>query len=372
LGVTVVGALLFDMLLLSRGLIVSFRELLQSTGFDVRVTATDALPGTGPAVPRAGEVGQALLALPEVAELVAVRFDSATARSPKGDSVTVAIIGSGPRRRGEWRMVAGQDLSDAADDARPEIVVNRALAAEFGLRPGSLVSFDSVLPPLECRVAGIAEFPFEAVGERMAALTLRGFTRAFPEKDADEADLLLVASDAGFGPDAAVAAIRRLRPDLHAFSIEEVLERLRQAEFSYFRQVSFVLSTIASLFALLLVATLLTVSVNQRLAEVAALRALGFSRRRITADLLAESALLVGIGGVLAVPVGLLLSRALDSILRQMPDLPARLHFFVFEPRALLLHASLLALASLLAALYPLSIAARLPIAATLRNESAS
>ena len=62
----------------------------------------------------------------------------------------------------------------------------------------------------------------------------------------------------------------------------------------------------------------------------------------------------------------------LDSILRQMPDLPARLHFFVFEPRALALHASLLALASLLAAAYPMSIAARLPIAATLRNESIS
>ena len=40
-GVAVIGALLFDMLLLSRGLLVSFRDLLDSAGYDVRiVTAT--------------------------------------------------------------------------------------------------------------------------------------------------------------------------------------------------------------------------------------------------------------------------------------------------------------------------------------------
>jgi putative ABC transport system permease protein len=120
------------------------------------------------------------------------------------------------------------------------------------------------------------------------------------------------------------------------------------------------------------VTTLLTVSVNQRLGEVAALRALGFTRRRIAADLLAESALLVGAGGALAVPLGLALARVLDGILRQMPELPERLHFFVFEPRALALHAALLAVACLGAAAYPVLLAARLPIAATLRKETLS
>jgi putative ABC transport system permease protein len=206
----------------------------------------------------------------------------------------------------------------------------------------------------------------------MAGVTLPGFVLAFPSAGTDEADLLLVAARPESGTEAAVAAIRRARPDLHAFSIADVLERLRQAEFSYFRQVSFVLSTIASFFALLLVTTLLTVSVNQRLGEVAALRALGFSRRRITADLLAESAVLVGGGGLLAVPLGLLLAAGLDSILRQMPGLPARLHFFVFEPRALALHLGFLVLASLLSAAYPVILAARLPIAATLRKENVS
>jgi putative ABC transport system permease protein len=221
-------------------------------------------------------------------------------------------------------------------------------------------------------VAGVVEFPFETAGEAVAAVTLRGFAQAVGGADDDQADLLLVASRKESGTEAAVAAIRARRPDLHPFSTEEVLERLRRGEFSYFRQISFVLSTITSFFAFLLVTTLLTVSVNQRLGEVAALRALGFSRRRIAADLLAESALLVGTGGVLAVPLGLVLARALDAVLRQMPEVPQRLHFFVFEPRALALHAALLASTCLLAAAYPVWLAARLPIAATLRKETLS
>jgi len=371
-GVAVVGALLFDMLLLSRGLIVSFRDLLESTGFDVRVTATEALPGLGPPVPDAIPTAEALRRLPELADVVPVRFGAASVEAADGASRPVAVVGSQTRRRGEWRVLRGADLSDGAPDGRPDMVVNRTFAREHALEPGSTVRLTSTLPPREFRVSGIVEFPFESAREAMAGVTLAGFARAFPAASADEADLLLVASRPGVGAEAAVAAIRGARPDLHSFSIDEVLERLRQAEFSYFRQVSFVLATIASFFALLLVATLLTVSVNQRLGEVAALRALGFSRRRIVAELVAESALLVGGGGLLAIPLGLLLARGLDSILRQMPGLPRRLHFFVFEPRALALHLGFLVLAALVAAAYPVALATRLPIAATLRRESVS
>jgi putative ABC transport system permease protein len=371
-GVAVVGALLFDMLLLSRGLLVSFRDLLESTGFDVRITATEALPGAGPPLAGALAVARALEGLPELADVVPVRFGEATVEARDGKTSEVVLIGSGARRRGEWRLLRGTDPVDEADSARPAMVVNRTFARDHGLEPGSVVRLASTLPAREFRVTGIVEFPFEAAGERMAGVTLAGFAAALPTRRRDEADLLLVASRPGAGTEAALAAIRRARPDLHAFSIDDVLERLRQAEFSYFRQVSVVLATIASFFALLLVTTLLTVSVNQRLGEVAALRALGFSRRRITADLLAESALLVGGGGALSIPLGLLLARGLDSILRQMPDLPARLHFFVFEPRALALHAAFLVLAALVAAAYPVLLAARLPIAATLRRENVS
>jgi putative ABC transport system permease protein len=112
--------------------------------------------------------------------------------------------------------------------------------------------------------------------------------------------------------------------------------------------------------------------VNQRFAEIASLRALGFARRRIVADLLWESALMVGTGGLIALPVGGLLASRLDAILKAMPGLPERLHFFVMEPRSALLYVALLTGTGILAALYPVYLAARLPIAATLRKETVS
>jgi putative ABC transport system permease protein len=150
---------------------------------------------------------------------------------------------------------------------------------------------------------------------------------------------------------------------------EDLLGVLQENGFSYFRQISTVLTTVTLAFALLLITVLLTVSVNQRLGEIAALRALGFSRRRVVADVLSESALIVGAGGALSLPLGLLLAQGLDRILTSMPGLPADLHFFVFEPRALLTHVALLVVTAVAAALYPMRIVARLPIAATLRDE---
>ena len=132
------------------------------------------------------------------------------------------------------------------------------------------------------------------------------------------------------------------------------------------------LSSITLAFAFLLVATLLTVSVNQKLGQVAALRALGLPRRRIAAMLLWESALLVGVGGVSSVPLGWALAAILDRILRDMPGIPEQVHFFVFEPRTAVLHLALLAATGVAAAVYPVWIATRLPIAATLRLETVS
>jgi hypothetical protein len=67
-----------------------------------------------------------------------------------------------------------------------------------------------------------------------------------------------------------------------------------------------------------------------------------------------------------------MLSLWLDEILRAMPGVPADLHFFAFEPRALVLHVALLAVAALAAAAYPMRIVGTLPIASTLRREVVS
>ena len=44
-GIAATGALLFDMLLLSRGLLLSFSDLLASGGYDVRIVGATGLAG---------------------------------------------------------------------------------------------------------------------------------------------------------------------------------------------------------------------------------------------------------------------------------------------------------------------------------------
>lgn len=376
-GVAVVAALLFDMLLLSRGLQVSLKELLDSAGFDVRVTATDALPGTGPRLDQGSELVHELRALDEIGDAVGFRFGSAEIADRADSELRVRLIGSTGPARDTWTVLEGEGPSFSPAAGAPEVLVNRRVADALTLAVGDSLQLRgacgrqaSALPPVEFRVAGIARFRFDARAGLTAVTDLANFASACDVADGGAVDMLLLATAPGVAPVEAVEAIRRSRPELHVFSNRQLVDRLQRTNFSYFSQVSFALSTVTLFFAFLLTATLLTVSVNQRLGEVAGLRALGFSRRRIVADLLCESGLLIGAGGLLSLPLGGFLALRLDAILRDMPDLPADLHFFVFRPGSLLIHASLLLATGVLASLYPIYLAARLPIAATLRRET--
>ena len=392
LGVAAVGALLFDMLLLSRGLVLSFRDLLDRAGFDIRVLATDAPPFSGPLLTGATALSRALSRLPEVESVLQLRLRdvefaqagtaaaaataAADASSRLGRADAVQFIGVDPQARSMWTMVSGQDLPRTAGPV-PALVINRNLAQEARLGPGSRVALRCAgeanpLPPVTFLVSGVVDFPFDDVRARTAAGTLRDAAMLCGGEDRDEAEMLLVRSRPGLGASTAAAAIHAAHPGLYVVTNEDLVERFSRVEFSYFRQISAVLATVTLFFGFLLIGVLLTVSVNQRLGEIAALRALGLSRWRVMGGILIESVLLVFAGGALAVPLGGLLSLRLDTILRAMPGVPADLHFFVFEPRALFLHVALLTVASVAAAAYPMRIVATLPIAATLRREVVS
>ncbi len=371
LGIAAVGALLFDMLLLSRGLVVSFRDLLDQIGFDVRVTATDSpLPG-GVRLERASEAAAAIAGLPGIAEVVAMRTATGEVMRPDRKTAGAGLTGIDPGARRPWTIVSGADL-DAVTEP-PALVVNQTLMDFLGMPFGARVSVrvtcnanreSPVASPFT--LVGVAQFPFDDEAQITGVMTRTAMRQACGEQ-ADDADMLMVASSGG--TTAAVRAIRTLRPDLVTVTNEQIVARVQTQGFTYFRQISAVLSTITLLFGFLLITVLLTVSVNQRLAEIAALRALGFSARRAAIDVLAQGAMLVAIGGLLALPLGYGLSLWLDQILKAMPGIPAAMHFFVFEPRALVTHAALLVVTALLASAYPMWLVARLPIATTLRNE---
>src|SRR5262245_26456468 len=104
LGIAAVGALLFDMLLLSRGLVISFRDLLERANFDVRVFATDS-PVAGPQIPGAPAITAAVSGLPEVEAVVPVTFRQAELITPSRavkEEVRVDLLGIDPRAEPLW------------------------------------------------------------------------------------------------------------------------------------------------------------------------------------------------------------------------------------------------------------------------------
>ena len=379
LGIAATGALLFDMLMLSRGLVVSMEQLLSGVGFDIRVSATQATPLSGPPITNMADTVAALAALPEIEDVVPLRLGQAQVDIGQR-SHEVSFMGADVRTRRPWTLVDGRDLTiddgpSTMDDGRSPILINRNLAQRLHLRPGSLLTLrgactdNSSVPPVTFHVNGIVEFPFDQARQLTAITALKDFARTCGDANQDEADILMIASRQEVGPASAVEAIRRARPDLAAVTNEELVARFQQVEFSYFRQISVVLATITMFFGLLLITVLLSVSTNQRLGEIAALRALGFSQKRMVSDVLWRSALLVGSGGLVALPLGLALSIWLDRLLQAMPGIPANLRFFVFEPRALIVYVTLLIVTMAVAAVYPMWTVARLPISATLRAE---
>jgi hypothetical protein len=103
-GIAVVGALLFDMLLVSRGLVRSFRDLLESVGYDVRVTSMPGLPGTVPRLAEAESTAAALRGLPEIAEIVTFRFGRAEAEH-SGRLRQFNFMGVSGAARDTWTVV---------------------------------------------------------------------------------------------------------------------------------------------------------------------------------------------------------------------------------------------------------------------------
>ncbi len=215
LGVAAIGALLFDMLMLSQGLVTSMRDLLDRTGWDIRVTASDDTPGRGPRVIGVAGTVSAIAALPQVRAAVAARMVSANVileRSSPYTTLQGITLGTRP----PWTLQRGRDV--AHDE---EAVVSERVSTELRIDVGDRLTLQAScldgresLPPITFQVVGVAEFPLAAGWENTVATTLDGVVRACGGYGRDEADLILAASTGD--PRAAARAIAGVLPRLRA------------------------------------------------------------------------------------------------------------------------------------------------------------
>jgi putative ABC transport system permease protein len=381
LGVAVAGALLLDMTMLSGGLEASLGIVLSRLGFAVRVVPRGTLPFASDAeIPQGDRLAAAIARRPGVVATVpvvgtnvyvlhAARFPSFALGVPAGGS-------------GMYALLEGHDLPPAESrpgerpaPPLPPVVINSTMARLDGVRLGDTVTLSAtpgsyLVPfaaPQAFRVVGIADFFFDLATQRSLALATSDL-RHLQGKAGGGASLILVRMADPSRADALAEWIMSRDPAVDAFSIRGFLRRAGE-QLTYFRQFSLILGTISVAVSFLLIAAIITISLGERLGEIAMLRALGFRRTRIAALILAEGVLLSALSVPGAVGLGLVISHPLDAILRAAPSVPEGLHFFTLTGSGLLRTIGLLLGTGLLGALYPAVLAAGQGIASTLHAE---
>lgn len=373
-GIAISAAMLLDMVMLSGGIDRSFVELLLARGYQIRLTPKGTLPfDTEAMLSGAGALVQAIRQDPAVEAAGAVLGASLYGR--KSDSL-VTLVGYGiqPEAQALYTLEAGQDL--APDDSLG-VLLSTPAARLLGAGLGDSVSFVGPLDPQvvtavvgrTLAVRGIVRWVYDYRGQASVGTVLPVMQTLARQRQDDRASLVMVKVRED---DAAPVVAERLRsafPQLEVNSVADLVRHFKQ-RLIYFRQLSYILGSISLVVTVLLIATLLTITVNERLGEIVTLRAIGISRTTVIREILLEGTVLTLMGSVLGISLGLATARYLDSILTSFPGLPAAFSFFVARRDSLTTAGLVLIFTGSLAALYPAWLASRAPIAATLRAEA--
>ncbi|MFN8878233.1 MAG: ABC transporter permease [Gemmatimonadota bacterium] len=370
-GIAVASAMLLDMVMLSSGMRLSFRELLDTRGYQVRLSPKGTLPfDTEATVGDAAALVAAARAQPGVA-VVAPNL-GAQLVAPRGDgAVTVAALGVEAGVQGDYALREGRDA------AAGELVASPAALAALGRRVGDTVSLGTGWDPqlrafrelAPRRIVGVGRFYFLGADQPVVAMPLADLQATADGARRDRISSAMVRLAPGAEPAAVARALAAALPHVSVLTTADAVAQADE-RVAYFRNLAFILGSVSLAVGFLLVTTLMTVSVNERIGEIAVQRALGVQARRIVQQVVAEGLALSVAGGLLGLGLGLVTARYLDAILGDFPGLPPDIAFFVFQPRDAGTAMGLLVVAGTLAGILPSWRAARLPIAATLREEA--
>jgi putative ABC transport system permease protein len=373
-GIGIAAAMLLDMVMLSGGIDKSFAELVLARGFQIRVTPKGTLPfDTEATMPGATRVLTDIRGDPDVEVAGAVLGTPLFGASPDS-MVTLFGYGIEPEAQGLYQVTAGSDLTPADSGG---VLLSAGAAALLRTSIGDIVTLLGKLDPqaVDSRpgrrfvVRGIVRWLYDARGQASVGTILPVMQRLAGQSGEDRVSILVVKvrRDAAVG--AVALRLRRQYPRLEVNSVADLVIQFRK-RLVYFRQLSFILGSVSLIVTVLLVSTIVTIGVNERLGEIATLRAIGVSRATIVRQVLAEGTALTVFGSILGIALGLAAARYLDAILTSFPGLPAAFSFFVPRRDALATAAVVLLTTGVFAGAYPAWLAARAPIAATLRSEA--
>ncbi|PYO77147.1 MAG: hypothetical protein DMD63_12295 [Gemmatimonadetes bacterium] len=372
LGVAVAAAMLLDMVMLATGMRESFRELLVSRGFDIRLAPKGTLPfDTDATIPSVGAVTAVLRSNPDIREISPVL--GASIHIPVGPrDVSATILGIDPTVQGDYEFLSGRDVT--TPDA---MVANDSLIKRLHARIGDTLSVATGYDPQtrtysgqrKLVLTGRVRFIYGAAEQLSAAVRRETLEDMGDPARRDRASLFMVRVRKGADPDRVRDWIETYIPTVSAISVATAIAQVDQ-RLSYFRQLAIILGSVSLLVGFLLVTTLVTVSVNERAGEIAVMRAIGVSRTHVVEQIVAEGVVISIVGALLGLALGLVTARYLNGILSTFPGLPMAIDFFLFQPLAAWSALGLLAVSGIAAGIYPAWRAASLPISETLRREA--
>ena len=372
LGVAVAAAMLLDMVMMSTGLRESFRELLLSRGFQLRIAPRGTLPfDTDATIENVSGITARLKTNPDI--LVVSPVLGATIHVPiDGRIVTSSALGVYPEIQGDYELLSGKDAV-----AGDEIAVNDEFMRASGVRIGDTIQVATGYDPQlrtysgsrRMLVTGRVRFLYGAANQLATSMNLTALQDLGGAALRDDASLFMIKARPSANIEATRKWIEEQSQEISAISIETALAQVDQ-RLSYFRQLAFILGTVSLFVGFLLVTTLVTVSVNERVGEITVMRALGVSRAHVVQQIVLEGVVITLAGAIAGLALGLLTARYLNSILSSFPGLPVAIDFFLFQPRAAWTALGLLSLSGIAAGVYPSFRAASLPIATTLREEA--
>lgn len=228
----------------------------------------------------------------------------------RGRKVTLFMIGLPP-----GAVLSRPRIAEGAPVPRDgEIVLDRAFAATHGLRIGDTLAVQEsrfrIVGLSSGTNATVATFCFVTDGDAARLIGFEGFV-----------SFLLVAPARG-GPAALLRELRRRFPDYAFYSKAEFMENHVEEIRTGFLPILWTIALLGCIVGGVLVTLMLYSTVLERREDYALLKALGMPERGITALVLRQAALLAAGGFLAGVPLYLLLSPILASL---VPEISLRL-----------------------------------------------
>lgn len=390
-GVSLSIALAVTMFSLTEGVRASTRDLVSSSGIDVFLypEGTNPLLAGNPNAP-AGELagGRALAA--RIAEEPGVRVAAPMLHEPVYVHANGAVndanaLGFVPRttqefvlpefREGRAMQVLDDPMHEAGFDeaaATGELIMNENLARILGVRVGDEVRLSlspaTLTNALVFRISGISAPDFESPQEKTVYVHLAELQYVVEKHERDAVDFIGLKLLPDARPQEVAAGIGERYP-VEPFTNDDLVREVGVLT-STFEGFAQMVGLVTLGVALLFVATVMMLIVNERTAELGALRAIGFSQGRVFALVLSEAAVLVAVASVVGFGLGYVGALGFDEFLRSTnaERTPAGFHFTKLTWPLLLRVTGLTALMALVAGVFPAWRASRLNVLEALRS----